>query len=150
MEAKVILFLIAALIVGSLIEYSGTENKFAQNDSELMKLDSAFNSVKNEISEDSAKIQNKKFDNKQELSEFSKEKAAENSKNQIAESRQYNLNTITVSQLLTLNGVGEKVAENIVNYRNQIRKFESLDQLLEVKGIGEKKLNQLKKFLIIK
>ncbi|GAB4133686.1 MAG: hypothetical protein Fur0015_06890 [Ignavibacteriales bacterium] len=150
MEAKVILFLIAALIVGSLIEYSGTENKFAQNDSELMKLDSAFNSVKNEISEDSAKIQNKKFDNKQELSEFSKEKAAENSKNQIAESRQYNLNTVTLSQLLTLKGIGEKVAENIVSYRNKIGKFESVDQLLEVKGIGEKKLNQLKKFLIIK
>lgn len=47
-----------------------------------------------------------------------------------------NINTADVAILTTLKGVGEKKAEAIIAWREANSGFESLDQLLEVKGIG--------------
>lgn len=54
-----------------------------------------------------------------------------------------NVNTATQEELQTLNGIGASTAAAIVNYREQAGEFDSLDSLLEVKGIGEKKLDKL-------
>lgn len=50
------------------------------------------------------------------------------------------LNTATVEQLQAVNGIGEKTAEAIVAYRNEHGAFASVDDLVNVKGIGVKKL----------
>lgn len=42
----------------------------------------------------------------------------------------------------TLNGVGLKKAEAIVGWRNKFGKFVRIEQLMEVKGIGEKTLER--------
>lgn len=48
-----------------------------------------------------------------------------------------NLNTATAEELsAALEGVGPAKAELIVQYREQNGKFSSIEQLLEVKGIG--------------
>lgn len=150
LEIKVILFLLATLIVGSVIEFSGSDEMFSENDFDLQKSDSIFISKQNENVGDSIINKNKIFDNKQELSEFSKEKEKKKAKNNFGEFQQYDLNTVTESQLIKLSGIGEKVAANIIKHRKEIGKFQSVEQLLEVKGIGRSKLNHLKKFLIIK
>lgn len=49
-----------------------------------------------------------------------------------------NLNTATASQLEALNGVGAAKAEAIVAYRNAHGGFKSVDELANVKGIGDK------------
>lgn len=54
-----------------------------------------------------------------------------------------NLNTATVEQLVELKGIGEKTAEKIVAYR-KITKFKSIDELMNVKGIGEKGLAKIR------
>ena len=52
-----------------------------------------------------------------------------------------NINTADVAQLTDgLKGIGAKKAQAIIDYREQLGKFTSLEQLLEVKGIGEKTL----------
>ncbi len=48
------------------------------------------------------------------------------------------LNNSTIDDLVTLKGVGHKKAQAIVDYRERIGAFKSLQQLTEVKGIGEK------------
>lgn len=54
-----------------------------------------------------------------------------------------NINTADAVALATaLNGIGIKKAEAIVAYREQIGKFTSADQLLEVKGIGKATLDK--------
>lgn len=50
------------------------------------------------------------------------------------------LNTATVEQLDSLPGVGPATAEAIVAYRKEKGRFRSVDELLEVRGIGEAKL----------
>ena len=54
------------------------------------------------------------------------------------------LNTATVAQLDALPGVGPATAQAIVDYRTQHGRFRSVDELLEVRGIGEAKLAQLR------
>ena len=51
-----------------------------------------------------------------------------------------NINTAGSNELQTLKGVGPVTAQRIIDYRTQIGRFDNVDQLLEVKGIGEKTL----------
>ncbi|MFC7413507.1 ComEA family DNA-binding protein [Larsenimonas suaedae] len=50
---------------------------------------------------------------------------------------QIDINTATVEQLSELKGIGEKKAEAIVAYREANGPFEHLEGLSDVKGIGE-------------
>lgn len=53
-----------------------------------------------------------------------------------------NLNKADVQTLAQLHGVGEKKAEAIIAYRQANGGFKSVDELLQVKGIGEKTLEK--------
>jgi len=49
-----------------------------------------------------------------------------------------NLNKANASALQHyLKGIGEKKAQNIVEYRQEHKKFKSVEEVMEVKGIGE-------------
>ncbi|HET6814404.1 MAG TPA: ComEA family DNA-binding protein, partial [Actinomycetota bacterium] len=58
------------------------------------------------------------------------------------------LNTATVEQLDTLPGVGEVTAGRIVAYR-AAHPFTSVDELLEVPGIGQRRFDQLKDLVTV-
>ena len=55
-----------------------------------------------------------------------------------------NVNTATASQLCSLKGIGEKKAAAIIQYRDEHGDFTSVDQLLNVPGIGEKLLESFR------
>jgi competence protein ComEA len=55
-----------------------------------------------------------------------------------------NINTASADELDTLPGVGPATAEAIIAYREQSGPFTSVDQLLDVRGIGDAKLAQLR------
>ena len=61
-----------------------------------------------------------------------------------------NINLASINELTMLPGIGEKTAEKIIELRTERGKFNRLDDLLDVKGIGEVKFNKIKKFLYIK
>ena len=48
------------------------------------------------------------------------------------------INTATAEEFVKVKGIGEKKAERIVAYRDEHGKFKSVDDLKNVKGIGEK------------
>src|SRR3954453_8530718 len=58
-----------------------------------------------------------------------------------------NLNTATLEQLDTLDGVGPATAQKILDYRQAHGGFGSVDELDQVPGIGEKRLAALREHL---
>lgn len=60
-----------------------------------------------------------------------------------------NINTATQAEFLTLDGVGVKTAEAIVFYRESMGRFNSIDDLLKVKGIGQKTLDKNRHRLVV-
>lgn len=59
-----------------------------------------------------------------------------------------NINTATKDDLKTLNGVGDTLANNIIEYRKQNR-FNSIEDILNVNGIGESKYNAIKEYICV-
>jgi competence protein ComEA len=57
------------------------------------------------------------------------------------------INNATEKELTALKGVGVKKAQTIVEYRNTIKCFKSIEQLSQVKGIGEATLAKNKENL---
>lgn len=59
------------------------------------------------------------------------------------------LNSATAEELVLLPGLGEKTALRIIQYRDAHGGFGSVEELLQVEGIGEKKLEQWRSLLIL-
>jgi competence protein ComEA len=59
------------------------------------------------------------------------------------------INKVTAEQLMLIDGIGEKTAASIIDYRSSIGGFGSLEQLFEVDGIGSKIYERLSAWLYI-
>lgn len=60
-----------------------------------------------------------------------------------------NLNTATKEELMLLPGIGKTTADAILAYRKEKGNFKTVDDLKNVKGIGDKKLAALKPYLTV-
>lgn len=67
---------------------------------------------------------------------------------EIEEEIKINLNTADTAQLQSLNGIGEKKAAAIIQYREENGSFQSIEDLKEVSGIGDKTFDALKDFIV--
>jgi competence protein ComEA len=67
-----------------------------------------------------------------------------------AEVRMIDINSATLVDLMKLPGIGKVTALNIIDYRTVNGPYGSVDELIEVKGIGEKKLEMLKQHVTIR
>lgn len=59
------------------------------------------------------------------------------------------LNRATAQELTTLPGIGEVLAQRIVDYREAHGPFRSVDELIAVEGIGEGKLEKLRELVTV-
>ena len=92
----------------------------------------------------------KRVDSKQELLDFSVDKSSVSSEDKfVLQEQSINLNTADIEQFISLPGIGVKTAEKIILFRNKIGGFDNIEQLMEVKGIGEAKFNSIKKYVFV-
>ena len=67
----------------------------------------------------------------------------------VKEKRLVNINTADVNKIETLPGVGPKLAKDIVDYRAAHGSFLFKEDLMKVRGIGQKKYEEIKEYILL-
>ncbi|MCF8259936.1 MAG: helix-hairpin-helix domain-containing protein [Melioribacteraceae bacterium] len=143
------IFICGLVILGSGGFYLKYQNEFYEyKEFDYSEQDSLFFAADSLISADSSsKIVEKGVDSKQELLDFTPKKFDQKKSENFT--LKLNLNTATKEQLIKLPGVGVKTAESIIEFRKMNGNFSLIEQLMEVKGIGEAKFHKLKDYIFI-
>jgi competence protein ComEA len=76
-------------------------------------------------------------------------KGAATSKARATAANPVNLNSASAAQLQTLPGIGVSAAQRIVEYRQKNGSFKKIEELMNVKGIGEKSFLKLKPLITV-
>lgn len=60
-----------------------------------------------------------------------------------------NINTATLEELMTIDGLGEKRASAIIEYRDYLGKYTSVKQIMEIEGFGEETYQKVAGYLTV-
>jgi comEA protein len=60
-----------------------------------------------------------------------------------------NINTASLDELQKLPRVGPQVAQRIIDYRKEHGNFRKIEEIMKVRGIGERTFNQLKDLITV-
>ncbi len=60
-----------------------------------------------------------------------------------------NINSADMYQLCRISGIGESTAEEIIAYRNKKGGFKSIEEIKNIKGIGDRKFEEIKDKIIV-
>lgn len=67
----------------------------------------------------------------------------------ILKTKLVNINKATPGELRSLSGIGPTLAQRIVDYRSTHGRFEKIEDIIKVDGIGPDKFNKMKEFLVL-
>ena len=60
-----------------------------------------------------------------------------------------NINTASAAELQQLPRIGEKVAQRIIDFRKEHGNFQKIEEIMKVKGIGERMFANLKELITV-
>ena len=65
------------------------------------------------------------------------------------DSEKVNINTASKRVLMTLDGIGEKMSERIIEYRGKNGRFETIEDIMKISGIGYDTFLKLKDYITV-
>ena len=152
-EFKTLIFVFSIFIIGVIAR----QYKLSSNDSELESFDYSYHDslfkaleTSKKLSENHFKKKEKRVDSEAELYDFSNNKIDSKQNKFIAlKNKSININTASKSEIVLLPGIGSKTSEKIIVYRSTKGSFKKIDDLLNVKNIGPKKLEKISQYIYI-
>lgn len=63
--------------------------------------------------------------------------------------KRVNLNTAGLTELMTLEGIGEAKAESILKYREKVGRFQSIEELKKISGIGDAMFERIREDIVV-
>ncbi|HSL90764.1 MAG TPA: ComEA family DNA-binding protein [Ignavibacteriaceae bacterium] len=151
-ELKVVLFFTFTLVAGFTIKNFLREKPEINNPEQFdySLQDSLFYNLPGDLDSNSQKMNlNKEVDYKQEVLDFNNRSFKKSTKKTLPAENSININTAPLEDFMKLPGIGPKTAQSIVDLRTKLGNFKKVDDLLKVKGIGNTKLNNIKKYIFI-
>lgn len=100
------------------------------------------------IIEESSQSSTEKSESSQSISE-ERDNSAAISASEPNVSGKININAAPASELVRLKGIGEVKAAAIIKYRNENGGFKSVDELINVSGIGKKTLEKIRDYVTV-
>lgn len=132
-QVIIIIFLIAALIFGmvlSRIQEGSTKNVFHED------INKNYSILQTKVAEvESLYYAEKKISNPIET---------------VSHQKKVDINEALENDLIALPGIGPELSKRILEFRKKNGKFLALEDLMEVKGIGEKKYNKMLPYIKLK
>ena len=150
-EIKTSLFVIIFFVIGGFVKFA----KVHFDTKEIKQFnysfhDSLYKALTDKIQTNAFKKKEKRVDSEVELSDFSKGKIEYNQKGEVnPEQLSININTANIETLKKIPGIGPTIAKNIVELRKIKGTFKRIDDLIEVKRIGSKKLDKIRKYIYL-
>lgn len=152
-ELGVIAFLLVTFSAGIFVKYSGwkkpNEYDYSETDKNFeSRLKSSFEELRSAPSDSLSSARSQEILAMADSLELNIEQNTAQKK-QLRQGIKVNINTALVSDLRNLNGIGEVMAERIIEYRQLHGKFAEIEDIKRVKGIGEKKFEEIKDHITV-
>ncbi|MGB9695707.1 MAG: ComEA family DNA-binding protein [Ignavibacteria bacterium] len=147
LESRAIILIILAILVGTAIKIVRNQTvsnsfDFESFDKEFIYKTSLYQAVTDLTSEDT-------ITNSRTTEETNTKKTEKGKKEQNLKEKSININTATKDELIKLPGVGPSTAEKIIEYREKINGFKKIEDIMKVKGIGQKKFEKMKPYIFV-
>ena len=151
-EIGVIIFLLITLCAGIIIKYSGWkkpgEYDYSETDKNFeSRLKSSFEDLNSTSTDSISRQRTEELTALAYTLGFEIEKNI-NEKKKLKAGVKININTALAQELTALPGIGLIMAERIIEYREDHGKFKTPDDLKKVKGIGDKKFEEISIYII--
>ncbi|HCA42927.1 MAG TPA: hypothetical protein DEP28_06700 [Bacteroidetes bacterium] len=133
-EKIAVIFVLIVILSGTVIKLY--LEVWSKPEKEIYNFDEFKNQLKVQITEDSIRL-------------FS-DTLQKNSDSSFSEFVTIDINEAGISEFEKLPGIGEGIASRIIEFRNKEGKFKKTEDLKKVKGIGEKKFQNIQKYIKVK
>jgi comEA protein len=160
-ETKVLVFIIAVFVVGFGLKYfnevlCNPDSQYDYSESDKIFLEKSRLLLNDSLTENDSSLtyeERKLIDSLEALDDSLKAKEYDTDK-KIAKDKltlhSININTASKEKLATLSGIGDKISDRIIKYREEHGGFKKIEEIMNVKGIGKKKFEKMKVYITVK
>lgn len=148
-ELLIIGFLIAAFAAGIAVKFSGwkkpTDYDYSQSDKNFeVRLKNSFEDINNRFNDSMTLTRINEINVLADSLDIKLENISVSKK---LPAGKININSALLHELIQIPGIGEVTAERIIEFREANGRFNAAEDIMKVKGIGEKKFRNMKEYI---